>query len=206
MKVKMKTGLEMSGNELPETFYILLFGFDAILKRASFKDAAHFKTHNPNLVNISSELFASSVAFNLQSDYGLGKKLQPLILELFKTLWLDPDKYEKNIFFEEVVRLSPIILSLLRKTENRDRDEVLWTYSYAIESLNRTDALSVERMERLIPLFLDFSSDSERDEREREDEICECLFCTEFSRFHVPRSEYAEKLILNALLEIDSMK
>lgn len=200
MKVKMKTGLEKSGNDLPETFYILLFGFDAILKRASFKDAAHFKSHNP-LINITSELFASSVAFNLHSDYGLGKKLKPLILELFQTLWLDPDKYEKNIFFEEIVRLSPIILSLLRKIENRDRDEVLWTYSYAIESLNRSDALSVERTERLIPLFLNYESTEEG-----EDEICECLFCSEFRRFDIPRTEYAEKLILKALLEIDACK
>ena len=205
MKVRMKTGLETSGNDLPETFYILLFGFDAILKRASFKDVVHYRQHNP-LLNITSELFASSVAFNLYSDYGLGKKLQPLISELFKTLYLDPDKHENNIFFQEVVRLSPVILSHMRKTENRDRDEVLWTYSYAIESLNRADSLSVERMERLIDLFLDYQSCGEEEEEVEESDICECLFCTEFRKFHYPRSEYAEKLILNALLEIDNKK
>ena len=201
MKVRMKTGSETSENDLPETFYILLFGFDAILKRASFKDAAHYKSHNTSS-NITSELFASSVAFNLYSDYGIGKKLHPLILELFQTLGLDPDKYENNIFFQEVVRLSTTIFPLLRKTENRDRDEVLWTYSYAIESLNKVDALSVERMERLFSLFRDYRSDEENEESE----ICECLFCSEFRLFHYPRTEYAEKLILNALLEIDSNK
>jgi len=66
--------------------------------------------------------------------------------------------------------------------------------------LNLADALSVERMERLMALFLDFDSE------ESENEICECLFCSEFRKFHYPRSEYAEKLILNALLEIDSSK
>lgn len=199
----MKTGLETSGNDLPETFYILLFGFDAILKRASFKDAAHYKRHNPTSVEITSELFASSVAFNLHSEYGIGKKLHPLITDLFRTLYLDPDKYENNIFFQEVVRLSPIILPILRKTEHRDRDEVLWTYSYAIESLNRVDALSVERMQRLMSLFVDFDSENDL---EIDDEICGCLFCSEFRKFHYPRVEYAEKLILNALLEIDSAK
>ena len=49
MKVRMKTGLETAVNDLPETFYILLFGFDAILKRASFKDAVQFKSHNPDI-------------------------------------------------------------------------------------------------------------------------------------------------------------
>ena len=204
MKVRMKTGLETAEYDLPETFYILLFGFDAILKRASFKDATHYKSHNPFL-KITSELFASSVAFNLHSDYGIGKKLHPLITELFKTLHLDPDVHENNIFFQEVVRLSPVILSLIRKTEYRDRDEVLWTYSYAIENLNKADALSVERMERLMNLFLDYDT-CEDEFEEHADLECECLFCSEFRKFHYPRSEYAEKLILNALLEIDSNK
>ena len=200
MKVRMKTGLETAVNDLPETFYILLFGFDAILKRASFKDCVQFKSHNPD-IHITSEVFASSVAFNLHSAYGIGKKLHPIITELFKTLQLDPDIYEDNIFFSEVVRLSPVILSVLRKTEHRDRDEVLWTYSYAIENLNRVDALSAERIERLQALFRDYEVvDND------ENEFCSCLFCSEFRRFHIPRVEYAEKLILNALLEIDSRK
>ena len=202
MKVRMKTGLETAVNDLPETFYILLFGLDAILKRASFKDAVQFKSHNPD-IHVTSEVFASSVAFNLGSEYGIGKKLHPIITELFKTLQLDPDIYEDNIFFSEVVRLSPVILSVLRKTENRDRDEVLWTYSYAIESLNRVDALSAERIERLMPLFVDIQAE---DVNIDDNEFCSCLFCSEFRRFHIPRSEYAEKLILNALLEIDSNK
>ena len=202
MKVRMKTGLETAVNDLPETFYILLFGFDAILKRSSFKDCVQFKSHNPD-IHITSEVFASSVAFNLHSAYGVGKKLHPIITELFKTLQLDPETYEDNIFFAEVVRLSPVILSVLRKTEHRDRDEVLWTYSYAIESLNRVDALSAERIERLMPLFNDFEEGNVEEDVEKS---CECLFCSEFRRFHIPRVEYAEKLILNALLEIDSKK
>jgi hypothetical protein len=200
MKVRMKTGLPGRDNDLPETFYVLLFGFDAILKRASFKDVVYYKQHNPTL-NITAEIFASAVAFNLYSDYGIGKKLQPLILDLFKNIYMDSDKYDDNIFFQEVVRLSPVILSTLRKIEHHNRDEVLWTYSYAIESLNRVDLLSVERMERLIALFLDYS-----DFEEGESDVCACLFCTEFNNFHIPRSEHAEKLILNALLEIDSKK
>ena len=203
MKVKMKTGNEQTNRNLPESFYILLLGLDAILKRDSFKNAIHYKQHNPP-IEVSSELFASAVAFNLFSDYGVGKKLEPLIFELFSTLHLDSDKHENNIFFLEIVLLSNVILPLIRKCDSKE--EVLLTYSYAIENLNRVDALAVERMERLMALFSDdlvdeLSEDENSDEDE--DKACYCGFCKKFREYHFPREEYAEKIILNALLDID---
>lgn len=200
MKVKMKTGNEKTNRNLPESFYILLLGLDAILKRDSFRDAIHYKQHNPPL-EVSSELFASAVAFNLFSDYGVGKKLEPLIFELFSTLHLDSDKHENNIFFLEIVEQSNMILPLIRKCDSKE--EVLWTYSYAIENLNRIDALAVERMERFMTLFSDAGFEEDTDEDSDEDRTCYCGFCKKFREYHFPREEYAEKIILNALLDID---
>jgi hypothetical protein len=200
----MKTGSEMTSRNLPESFYVILLGLDAILKRYSFKDATHFKTHNPTEI-ISSKVFTSAVCFNLYSEYGVGKKLEPIIFDLFRDLELDPDKYEDNIFFKEVVQLAHIILPLIRKADSKD--ETLWTYTYAIESLNKVDDLSRERIDRLLNLFLDKREDIEKDEVEDEienDGYCDCRFCTEFKKFHYPRDEYAERIILNALMNIDS--
>ncbi len=199
MKVKMKTGLEQTNRRLPESFYVLLLGFDAILKRDSFKDAIHFKQHNPPL-EVTSELFASAVAFNLFSEFGVGKKLEPLIFELFSTLGVDPDKHDKNVFFQEIVKQSAMIFPLIRKEDTKE--EVLWTYSYSIENLNSTDDIALERIERLMSLF-EREGGSSGEDLDDEERTCYCGFCKKFREYNFPREEYAEKIILNALLEID---
>ena len=81
----MKTGFENSSSPrfYSEIFYITLLGLEAILKRISFKDMILFKEHNPKYL-LNNILFSSSVVFNLLSEYGIGKKLEPLLIELFK--------------------------------------------------------------------------------------------------------------------------
>ena len=113
----MKTGKEMNVRHLPETFYIILLGLDAILKRNGLKDCIHFKQHNSEIYRcLSPELFSSGICFNLFSEYGVGKKLEPLLFELFKNLELDPDKHEDNIFFQEVVKQAPFYNTISTKS------------------------------------------------------------------------------------------
>jgi hypothetical protein len=270
MKSAMKTGSYMTIRQLPETFYILLLGFDGILKRYGIKDCVHFKQHNP-IFQMNADLFAASVCFNLFSEFGVGKKLEPLIYELFKTLELDPDLHEENIFFQEIVKLSEIIAPIIRRAD--PKEEAKWSYDYAIQSLSKNDSLSYERLERLKSLFEDeveqnmshiiiqysFEEDEgendegendegendegENDEEDEEDEDeededeneenleenlenqdenleneeenleneddivefenCDCRFCEEFRKYHYYREENIERIILNALLEID---
>jgi hypothetical protein len=274
MKTKMKTGSEMTIRNLPETFYILLLGFDAILRRFGIKDAVHFKNHN-SAIQLNADLFASAVCFNLFSEYGVGKRLEPLIFELFKTLELDPDIHEENIFFQEIVKESNKIAPIIRRADSKE--EAKWSYDYAISSLFKNDALNIERMERLSSLFdidvkentevliLQYSFADDEDSSENEDsqaenehdvlnveddvknevdlsdevdvrydedvlsdevdeeetdeeeddekegddvieiENCDCGFCNEFRKYHYPREESVERIILNTLMEIDDL-
>src|SRR5581483_8122512 len=162
----MRTGHDKRQNNLPHLFNVILLGLVAILKRMAFKDAVLFKYHNIESLSFMNEfsptssaptphslqtLFCSGVCFNLFSDYGLGKKLKPLILDLFKDLTLDTDKYLDNIYYQEIIRLSPHISYLIFQAESTKQN--MFTYEYAIQSLNIVDKISSDRLERLLSLF-----------------------------------------------------
>jgi len=202
----MKTGRNTNNRILPEIFYIILLVLDGILKRCGFKDCVLFKEHNPQY-QFNSDLFDSGICFNLFSEYGVGKKLENMIKELIKNSTLDPEKYENNIFYEEIVNLSPEISILIRKENTTE--EINWVQNYAIKNLNKSDKIALERIKRLY--ILSKSKDKgkkDEDEDEDEDEIndsefCNCNFCEEFRKFHYPRNKHIDKIILEVLIELD---
>ena len=147
--MKMKTGLEKQ-IYLPEIFTITLMALDSILKRASFKDTILFKEHNQEY-KFDQMLFTSGICFNLFSEYGIGKKLEPMLEDLFRFQELDAEQYQDNIYYKEIVNLVPDICKLVR-TDDYEKQST-WTYQYAIRNLNKVDPLSRERLERLSSLF-----------------------------------------------------
>lgn len=201
----MKTG-GVNKRHLPETFYIILMGLDAILKRSGFKDSVLFKLHNPSYV-MNSDLFASGVCFNLFSKYGVGKELEPLIQELFKKFRID-DQMD-NIFFQEIVKLSVEITPLIREADSMKESD--WCYNYAIKNVGQVDAISSERLTRLVPLFTDYIVEEEdivEDIIEFEEEdmkqtinICDCSFCNEFRKYNYPKEEHIDRIIINVLMK-----
>ena len=223
----MKTGKNVNNKRrnLSERFCIVLLGLDAILKRYGFKDSVLFKNHNPQYV-MNPDLFASGVCFNLFSEYGVGKKIEPLIKELFAK-----DKIIENkdsVFFREIVSLANTITPLIREADSVK--ETNWTYKYAIESLNKVDNISIERLDRLIVLFDDLSGiidfneteygmkdvEDDNDEIDIEElndinyelneetielEYCNCGFCQEFRQYHFPRDQHIDRIIIDLLLK-----
>ena len=226
-KKLMKTGKNVNNKRrnLSERFCIVLLGLDAILKRYGFKDSVLFKNHNPQYV-MNPDLFASGVCFNLFSQYGVGKKIEPLIKELFAK-----DKIIENkdsVFFREIVSLANTITPLIREADSVK--ETNWTYKYAIESLNKVDNISIERLDRLIVLFDDLSGiidfneteygmkdvEDDNDEIDIEElndinyelneetielEYCNCGFCQEFRQYHFPRDQHIDRIIIDLLLK-----
>ena len=199
----MKTGISLNKRTLSEPFSISLLGLEALLKRYGFKDCVLFKNHNPHYI-MNEDLFESGICFNLFSEYGVGKKLEPLISDLLKNNIIDSDKNKDNIFFQEIVRLSNTIIILIR--EGDSIKETDWTYKYAIENLNTVDKLSSERLERIIDLFDVLPNDDVDllDESIEDDlfEYCNCNFCNEFHKYHIPRDKHINEIIFDVLLEI----
>ena len=200
----MKTGIKNHdfSNEL---FYSVILSLDCLLKRAGFKDSVLFKNHNESYI-MNPELFASGVCFNLFSEYGLGKKLEVLLIELFSKGKINYEKYKDDIFFEEVIRLSEFIIPLIRDFDPVKENE--FTYKYAIENICKVDKISTERLERLLPLFEDLSGiivfcdeDSDKD-KEIENTFCNCGFCNEFRKYHYPREENINKIIMDVLVNL----
>ena len=129
-----------------EIFSINLLGLEGILKRVAFKDAVLFREHNPEYI-FDYRLFGAALAFNLFSEYGVGKELEPLIEELFIKHKL---KHSDNIYYQEVFKLSPELSSIVREDTHQ---QLKWTYNYSIENLNTVDDISRNRLERLSSLF-----------------------------------------------------
>tara|TARA_R110001599_G_scaffold91615_2_gene240613 strand:- start:1709 stop:2341 length:633 start_codon:yes stop_codon:yes gene_type:complete len=207
----MKTG-GVNKRQLPETFYIILLGLEAILKRCGFKDAVLFKMHNPSHI-MNSDLFASGVCFNLFSKYGVGKELEPLIQELFKKYRID--EHMDNVFFEEIVKLAIEIMPLIREADSIKESD--WSYNYAIKNLNQVDGISSERLSRLVPLFIDENNIDENnidendidendidenniDENDDKIILCNCSFCSEFRKYNYPKEEHIDRIIINMLI------
>lgn len=193
MKVphKMKSGNKLNSKRpLPEIFYITLLSLDNILKRYGARDAYTYNDHNDH-EEIDFTLISSGIHFNLFSDYGVGKVLEPMIGEFMKNLQLDPHKYSDNIFYKEILRLTPEVLPLIR--EAISEEETKWSYSYAFKSLcNENDELEREYQERLGHMI-----------NKTKGEKCCCNFCVEFRKHHIKRSRHIEWYIIDVLKEID---
>jgi len=193
----MKTGIKNHIHN--EKFYVTILGLNCLLKRAGFKDSVLFKNHNKSY-NMSPELFASGVYFNLFSDHGVGKKLESLLIDLFKNDKLEYEKYKDNIFYKEIVRLSESIIPLVREYDIIKENE--FPYKYAIDNISKVDEISTERLERLLPLFEKLSDIvyfSDENKELDELEFCDCGFCHEFRKYHYPRSEHINKIIMDVL-------
>ena len=192
----MKTGLgcKKDRRPFPETFYISLLTLDAILKRYAFKDSVLFKSHNP-IFEMTPALLASGTSFNLFSDYGVGKKIEPLLKELFKNKRIEPSE---NIFFQEIVNLANTVSPIIRRADSIE--ETGWTYKYAIENICKVDALFEERIERLLPLLgQGFIDEESEDTSEKEIVYCECGFCMEFRKYNYPKDKYTDGIILDVV-------
>lgn len=166
----MKSGLTVGvayENMFPETFFIIYLILGAILRRNGFKDSLVYSEHNN--IKFNQEVFDSGVLFNLLSEYGVGKSLEPLIRELFRYVGLDPETNKDNIFFKEIVRLTSDVSKIVRTHDSNL--ETRWVMDYAInynndnnnnynnnDNNNKNDPISIERETRLLKLFNTISS------------------------------------------------
>ena len=208
----MKTGRTLGGapeNIFSETFYIAYLILLAILRRSGYKDCLLYAEHNEKVYN--QELFDSGILFNLQSKYGVGCSLLPLVIELFTTIKLNPSTNHNNIFFSEIVRLTSEVSEI--KRSHNSMLETQWMTNYAMGMISVMDDISRERDIRLYELLedvpMDISFDSYDSGGERimdisEDEqpdvipmdiskdnnkyeyTCLCSFCYEFKKYHNP--------------------
>ena len=187
----MKTGITLGSdceNMLPEIFFIIYLILGAILRRCGFKDCHVFLEHNHLVFN--REYFDTGIVFNLFSEYGVGKSLEPLIYQLFSNLMIDTDK--NNIFVQEIQKLTGEASRIYR---SHDVDiEANWIMTYSINSLNLLDGIAINRETRLFPLFYPFNNGNE--------EECKCGFCTEFRKYHYPDDRNVNQIINNVLGEI----
>jgi hypothetical protein len=203
--MKMKTGKKITNRYLPEVFYIILLSLEGILKRCSLKDTILFKKHNSCYI-LNSELIDSGICFNLFSEYGVGNKLEEIIKDLMENLELDPEKYKNNIFYQEIVNLSSILMPLIRKEDSKE--EIEWVESYAISFLNKVDNISKERLDRISILFKIDKDERRADIKKLKEggikiEMCNCNFCKEFRKFNYPRDKSINKIIAESILEIE---
>ena len=228
---KMKTGINMYHAHdpiFPETFSIIYLVLGAILRRYGFKDSVVYAEHNSILTH--QDLFDSGVLFNLFSQYGVGKKLEPLIKELFTTGTLDPDINFNNVFFNEIVKLTPIVSKVVR--EHDVSLETEWLLHYAMSTVYIIDDIDIERTNRLKSLLEhnydssdsdssegeisdndssddnisdnevsdDVSEDNISDNEVSDNTICACDFCCEFKKYHNPNPYRNVSGILNDVL------
>ena len=214
----MKTG-GTDKRWLPEIFYICLLGLDGLLRRAAFQDVVLFKQHN-YFYTVNDKLFETGICFNLYSPRGVGKKLEPLIAELMGNSSIEPETYDKNLFYREITHLSSELAPIIREADTHKERE--WSYNYAIKSLMKQDEVSQERLERLgLSQLQDdetteilnnkddifnnlyyIASEYDSDEEEYEDS-CSCSFCDEFRKYQCPQDKHIDTLIYDAVMEID---
>lgn len=229
----MKTGRNLRGGEgirpFPDSFYISLLCLQAILKRNGFSDAIVYRKHNSE-VQLDNKVVDSGIIFNLYSDWGVGKKLEPLIREIFINYMIDYEKNKGNPFVEEIINLSQDAINVIRQGDTKQ--EIMWCYIYSIKSFLSHDGIADERDCRLKPLFIssDFYSDnlynnlnysgdiideieddfvSEIEEKRNEGEgkekiiVCECKFCLEFRKYINYCKRGVDSYIIEALQDID---
>jgi hypothetical protein len=167
----MRTGIGFSTtyeNYIPETFLIIYLILSAILRRCGFKDCSRYAKHSK--AEFTQDMFDTGVIFNLYSEYGVGKSLEPLIYELLSTGILDAEKNERNIFFREVVRLFPEVIKIIRLKNPIAEAEWILMYSVIMKSVK--DDISNERIMRLSDLLYDAASGNvSSDENKCDDDI-----------------------------------
>lgn len=190
----MKTGRDITdaGNSdaLPEIFYIIYFVFLAILRRCGYADGKIYSTHNR--VIFDKNTYDTGVIFNLYSEFGVGKSLYGMIEELFQNLELNPEKYNNNIFYQEVIRLCPDVVNILRS--NDPIKEAEWLTEYTHKMLRIEDDINQDRYERLKVLFEGF---------DKQALICMCKFCDIFRSYQELTSKHrVTELINSSLLHI----
>lgn len=208
----MKTGIGLgstAGNNFPEIFFIIYLILASILRRCGFKDAILYSSHNS--IPFDHYMFDSGVLFNLFSEYGVGKSLEPLINELFRNFNLDPDINMDNIYFNEIVRLTNEVSKIIRS--HNPSLETEWMFRYATEMEFVYDNIAVDRLNRIKPLLIspgpdqigpdqiedsdnemdqsdDNNSDNEMDQTDESDnDDCLCLFCEEFRLYHYNKND-----------------
>lgn len=154
---KMKTGFGLVSpeNYLPETFFVIYLILAGILRRCGFKDCVMYSKHNKT--DFTQELFDTGVLFNLYSEYGVGKSIEILIYELFATATLDPERNERNIFFREIIRLTPTIINIVRLKNLTLEAEWMMEYSMMMEGVS--DDIANERIMRLSDLLYEAISE-----------------------------------------------
>jgi hypothetical protein len=103
---------------------------------------------------------------NLKSPYGVGKSLEPLIYELFSTAGLDPEKNKYNIFFQEIVRLTPEVSNIIRYHD--PKIETQWMIHYAMRMETVKDDISNERIVRMENILQDILSDDTSDNEDED--------------------------------------
>ena len=182
------------------------------MRRNGFSDSYLFAEHNDMIHD--QEMFDSGTLFNLKSEFGVGTSLYPLIVELFKTIGLDPFANKNNIFFKEIIRLT-LEVSKVKRSHSIE-NELNWMTNYAVSMATIKDEIAKEREERLYDLLrtwsgdsdncymndnngemiMDMSSDEEPDIMPMDIDtgnndlrFCDCLFCDEFRKYHQYTSE-----------------
>lgn len=208
----MKTGLGGKIKPFPDTFYISLLALQAILKRNGFSDAIVYRQHNAN-ITLDNKIVDAGIIFNLYSEWGVGKKLEPLIYEIFTDYMIDYETHKDNPFVQEIINISPEAINVIRQDD--PKQEIIWCYIYAVKCFLTNDPISHERRFRLNSL-LKFSSDdlcssSENNEddiideinEEEIKEICECKFCLEFRKYVNFCQKDVNIYIIEALQNID---
>lgn len=202
----MKSGRGYNEREYFNITHITLVGLENILKRVSLQDMFLYTAHQ-NL-EISSDLFASSICFNLFSEWGVGNRLKPLIVKAFH----NPEELSSlnNPFYNEVVRCSQEIVSVIRSEESLYE----YSYKYTTEALTRKDDISFERFIRLFPLIntedSGVSTESPGEDEDTsedslpylEDSECNCNFCIEFSKYCYPKQQTVEEIIFEVVKKI----
>lgn len=163
----MRTGFRTSHDiPYPEVFFVIILIFNAILRRNGYVDAMTYAKHNKTNRD---DLFVTGVFFNLYSELGVGKRLEPLLVELFKTFTLCPDNNSENPFFKAVVDLFYEAQNVVKSKDMTK--EVRFLYKYAIDDALCDDSIYRERQERL-----------NLGDRIGTNE-CKCHFCNEFRSF-----------------------
>lgn len=164
----MKTGFVLGGtpeNYFPETFFIIYLVLAAILRRCGFKDCVLYSMHSKRVFN--QEMFDAGVILNLYSEYGVGKSLKPLLVELFSTIGLDPEKNRFNIFFQEIVRLTPEVITIVRSKD--PIVETQWMMKYAMQMEPSKDDIANERILRMADLLYEIPSTEETSDEMQEE-------------------------------------
>lgn len=191
LPTKMNSGLNLNKKRpLSEIFYLTLLGLYGIIKRYGVKDGYLYHQHNQH-EEYDYTLISSGIYFNLFSEYGVGKVMEPMLVDFMKDLELNPEKYRDNIFYKEVLKVVPEILDIVRAEDSEG--ESRWANEYATKNLIINEGeLEEERNNRLGNLTRKTKSDK-----------CSCEFCIDFRKHHFERPQHIDWYIIDVLREID---